>query len=217
MRERRQMMQWYVDHLDALAAAADKVVSIERALGRSMRIEALRRLISHCPMLAAALVLAGCWVPPVATVQPRGEPRLIQSAIEVTSVRDAAVVSAVDRNAGTIALRAPGAAKTATYKIGHEASGLSDLKPGDVIRATVKEELAVYALGDGRLPGVEGNIAADARVLAVDASYRLLKLQYPDRQSETLKVPPGTRLEQMEAGDSVVIRPVALLALRRVG
>jgi hypothetical protein len=44
-----------------------------------------------------------------------------------------------------------------------------------------------------------------------------LRLQYPDGRSETFKVPLGTRLEQMGAGDAVVIEPVAVLALRRTG
>ena len=77
--------------------------------------------------------------------------------------------------------------------------------------------LTVYLLRDGQLPGAEGTVAAHARVLAVDRSYRLLKLQYPDGENETIKVPLGTRLEQMEAGDSVVIRPAEVLVLRRKG
>jgi len=62
-----------------------------------------------------------------------------------------------------------------------------------------------------------GALAVHARVLAVDPSYRLLKLQYTDGENETVKVPLGTRIEQMAAGDSVVIRPVDVIALRRKG
>lgn len=178
-----------------------------------MTIHALSRLIFRSPPAALALVLAGCWAAPVATVQPRGEPRLIQDAIDVTSVKDVAVVSSLDRTAGAILLSTQGRTETSRYKIGPKLSGLDDIKAGDVVRATVAEELAVYVLRDGQPPGV----VADARVLAVDPSYRLLKLQYPDGQNETFKVPMGTRLEQMGAGDSVVIRPLAVLALRRKG
>jgi len=135
----------------------------------------------------------------------------------VTLVKDAAVVASVDRGAGTIALRAPGGVKASTYKIGPKVSSPDDFKTGDLVQATVAEELAVYVLRDDQLPGVAGHVAADARVLTVDPSYRLLTLQYPDGQKETVKVPLGTKLEQMEAGDSVVVRPVAVLALRRKG
>lgn len=85
-----------------------------------------------------------------------------------------------------------------------------------MVRVTVAEELTVYVLRNGVLPG-HGPIVVDARVLVADPSYRLLKLQYSNGRSDTFKVPLGTRVEQMGAGDSVVIEPVAVLALRRAG
>jgi hypothetical protein len=177
---------------------------------------AASRLISHPPLLTAALLLAGCWAAPVATVQPSGEPRLIQGAIAVHSVKEAAIVSSVDRNAGTIVLRTSGRGETCSYKLGPKVSNLDDITVGGVVQATVTEELTVYVLRDGQLPGASAQ-AVHARVLAVDPSYRLLKLQYPDGAHETIKVPLGTRLEQMEAGDSVIVRPVEVIALRRKG
>jgi hypothetical protein len=170
----------------------------------------------HAPPFAAALALVGCWTAPVATVQPTGEPHLIQRSIPVESVQEVAVVSAIDRDARTIVLRTRGMAQTSSYRIGPKVSGLSDVRPGDVVQATVAEELAVYLLRDGEVPG-QGPIVAAARVLAVDPSYRLLKLQYANGQTETFKVPRETRLEEMAAGDSVVIQPVEVLALRRKG
>ena len=177
----------------------------------------MNRRVSHSPLFAVALVLAGCWTAPVATVQPHGEARLIQGAIAVKSVKDTAVVSSLDRSAGTIVLRGSGRPKTSTYKLAPKVSGLDVIKAGDVVRATVTEDLTIYVLHDGQLPDAGGTVSVDARVLMVDPSYRLLTLQYPDGQQETLKVPLGTRLEQMDAGDSVVIRPLEVLALRRKG
>ena len=177
----------------------------------------MNRRVSHPPLFAAALVLAGCWTAPVATVQPHREARLIQTAISVKSVKDTAVVSSLDRSAGTIVLHSSGRPETSTYRLAPKVSGLDDIKAGDVVQATVTEDLTIYALRDGQLPDTGGTLSVNARVLMVDPSYRLLTLQYPDGQKETLKVPLGTRLEQMEAGDSVVIRPVELLALRRKG
>jgi hypothetical protein len=163
------------------------------------------------------MILAGCWTAPVATVQPRGEPRLIQGAIAVQSVKNAAIVSSVDRTAGTIVLRTAARAEPSTYRVGLQVTNLDDIKAGEVVQATVADDLTVYLLRDGRAPGAVGTVAADARVLRVDPSYRLLTLQYPDGQNETFKVPLGTRLERMATGDSVVVRPVAVLALRRKG
>jgi hypothetical protein len=176
----------------------------------------MSRPISLPPLLTGALLLAGCWAAPVATVQPNGEPRLIQGAIAVRSVKEAAIVSSVDRNAGTIVLRTSGRVETSNYKLGPKVSHLDDITVGEVVQATVTEELTVYVLRNGQLPGA-GGLAVHARVLAVDRSYRLLKLQYPDGENETVKVPLGTRLEQMEAGESVVIQPVEVIALRRTG
>jgi hypothetical protein len=177
----------------------------------------LNRRVSHPPLFAAALLLTGCWTAPVATVQPHGEARLIQGAIAVKSVKDTAVVSSVERSAGTIVLRSSGRPETSTYKLAPKVSGLDDIKAGDVVQATVTEDLTIYALHDGQLPDAGGTVSVDARVLMVDPGYRLLTLQYPDGQKETFKVPLGTRLEQMEAGDSVVIQPLEVLALRRRG
>ena len=180
-------------------------------------VAVLTRRIYQPPLFTLALALIGCWTAPLATVQPDGEPRLIQGAISVKSVKDAAVVSAVDRSAGSIVLRTAGRAETSTYRVGPETSNLDDIKAGDLVKATVTEDLAVYVLRDGHAPGIEGTVSAEARVLTVDKSYRLLTLQYPDGQRETFKVPLGTKLEQMQAGDAVVIRPVEVLVLRRKG
>lgn len=178
-------------------------------------IPSSRRLMSHVTLILALVVLGGCWSAPVATVEPTGEPGLIQRAIPVQSVQ-AAVVTSVDPGARMIALRSRGMAQPLTYKLGPRVSGLDGVKAGDVVRVTLAEELAVYVLRNGVLPG-HGPIEVDARLLAVDPSYRLLKLQYPNGRNDTFKVPLGTRVGQMGTGDSVVIEPVAVLALRRRG
>ena len=180
----------------------------------------LSRVILVPALFATVLVLAGCWAGPVATVQPKGEPRLIQSGIAVESVNNLAVVQSVDPSRNTIVVRTSGATKASTYKVAPNISGLNHIKPGNAIEATLAQELTVYVLRDGLLPRIGGppeSIAADARVLSVDPSYRLLTLQYPNGENETFKVPLGVKLKQMEAGDSVVIRPVELVALRQKG
>ena len=45
-----------------------------------------------------------------------------------------------------------------------------------------------------------------ARVLVVDPSYRVLTVQYPNGGTQTFKVPLGTRISDIQAGDSVTIR-----------
>jgi len=169
-------------------------------------------------LFAATLALAGCWTAPVADVQPKGEARLIRSAIRVESVKAPAIVEAVDHSSNTIVVRTLGAAETSTLNVGREVGNFNSIRMGDKVTATVREELSVYVLRNGQAPGADGTpekIAADARVLSVDPSYRLLKLQYPNGETETFKVAVGVKLKEMEAGDTVVIRPVEAVALQR--
>ena len=177
---------------------------------------------ASCPLLllSGALALAGCWTAPVANVQPPGEARLIQNGIAVRSIKNPATVEFVDQVAGSIVLRTSGVTETSTYKVDRSVSNFRNIRAGQLVEATVAEELSVYLLRDGQLPGAAGaseKIAADARVLSVDPSYRLLTLQYSNGRNETLKVPLDTRLRQMAPGDSVVIRSIEVVALRRRG
>jgi len=185
-----------------------------------MTAAALIRASFSLVLLTGALALSACWTAPVANVQPPGEARLIQKGIAVRSVKSPAIVESVDPATRTIVLRTSGATETSTYKVGPNVSNLSDIKAGERVQATVAEELSIYVLRDGLLPGAGGaseKIAVDARVLSVDPSYRLLTLQYPNGQNETFKVPLEVQLRQMAAGDSVVIRSVEVVALRRKG
>jgi hypothetical protein len=54
----------------------------------------------------------------------------------------------------------------------------------------------------------------DAQVLSVDPSYRLMTLHFPDGRDETLKVSRQVKLDEMEPGDEVSIRPVEAITLR---
>jgi hypothetical protein len=168
-------------------------------------------------LVAATLALTGCWTAPVASVQPKGEPRLIQDAIVVEFVKTPAIVRSVDATARSIVLSTPGDSAAVSYRVGPGVRNLDQIKVGDGVRATITEELAVYVLRDGRLLGPGGvpeAIASNARVLSVDPSYRLLTLQFPNGHTEKLKVHRRVRLDEMAAGDAVVIRPVEILALR---
>jgi hypothetical protein len=186
-----------------------------RSAGASLRPATVRAVAVLIP---TALGLAGCWTAPRADVQPRGEPRLIQAGIPVRSVREPAIVDSVDAATRTIVVRTPGAQQTSTYKVSAGVSNLGQFRFGDKVQATVAQELSIYVLRDGQWLGPGGKpqtITADARVLSVDPSYRLLTLQYPNGRNETFKVGLDTRLREMEAGNSVVIRPVEAVALRK--
>lgn len=169
-------------------------------------------------LLVAALALPGCWSPPVAGLQPKGKPGLIQGAIAVVeSVKPPAVVQSVDRDARAITVLSPGEARPVTYKVGTNVSNLDRFKAGDRVQATVAEELTVYVSQGGHPPSAGGSphtIDADAQVLSVDLSYRLMTLHFPDRHDETFKVSRRVKLNELETGDEVTIRPLEAIALR---
>lgn len=163
----------------------------------------------------AALTLAGCWTPPNANVQPEGEPGLIQKGIKVDSVKDPATVQAVDTSARTITLKLSDNT-TATYKVGAQVENFGTVQTGNQIAATVAEELDVYLLANGRLPGgaTAESLGVNAKVLKVDPSYRILTLQYPNGQSEAFKPGLEARMLAMAPGDSVVVRPLEVTKIK---
>jgi hypothetical protein len=172
--------------------------------------------IARALACGVTLMLGGCWMAPTANVQPRGEPRLIQDGIAVESVQRHAIVRSVDPATRTIVLVRAGAAPS-VYRVGPRVSNFGRLRPGEHVRVRVAEQLAVYVLRDGRLPGAGGaleSIAANAKVLSVDPTYRLMTLQYPTGENETFKVGLDVALTQMEAGDDVVVRPLEIVAVR---
>jgi len=168
-------------------------------------------------LFAVAIILAGCWSAPIANVRPKGDPRLIQAAIAVESVRSPAIVQSVDFQTRTVVVRNPADRAGTVYRFGKRVSNFDQIRVGDEVQPTVVEELTVYVLDNGKLPRSGGGlqpVEADAKVLAVDPSYRLLTLQYPNGRQETFKVGLGARLAQMEAGDDVVIRTIEAVAVR---
>jgi hypothetical protein len=183
----------------------------------TMRTKIRNKLALSTLFPVATLLLAGCWTPPNANVQPRGEPRQIQAGIIVQSVKDPVDVQAIDAAARTITFKLAGDT-TATYTIGESVKDLGKVQAGSQVKATVTEMLDVYLLANGLLPGggTAESLGVNARVLLVDPSYRLLTLQYPDGRSETFKPGLDVKLQEMAPGDDVVVRPREVTAIRLV-
>jgi hypothetical protein len=175
------------------------------------------RALSIGLLLALPLVVAGCWTAPVANVQPKGEPRLIQDSIAVESVKNPAIVQSVDASARSVLVQPLGEPTTIAYQAGPKVENFDRIKIGDKVQAKVTERLSIYVSRDGKVPGPSGALEAitsDAKVLMVDPSYRLLTVQYPNGQRETFKVALNVRLREMEAGDDVVVRSLEAVELK---
>jgi hypothetical protein len=203
----------------------------------NMSTKALKRaVLTSLPV--ATLALAGCWTPPNANVQPKGQPGLIQKGIVVESIKSPATVRAIDGGLRTVFGGIPtfkdtgaGAApaepgqrtitlglpdgKSITYPVAAKIKKAAAVKVSDRVKITLSEDLAVYRLEQGRLPGAGDaeSLGINARVQLVDPSYRLLTLQYPNGQTETFKVGLDARLQQMAPGDSVVARAIEVTAI----
>ena len=153
------------------------------------------------------VLISGCWVAPSADVRPEGKPRVVERGISVDRVAPSARVESLDRAARTVTLSVRGVPLPACL-IGPGVRNWGDIRAGDRVRVTVREILNVYVARSG---------SPDARVLLVDRSYRVLTVQYPNGETEALKVGLNSRMEGIAAGDSVAIRPVEVIKLRMRG
>lgn len=162
-------------------------------------------------VVSIAVLLSGCWMPPTGSVRPGGPPRVIADRIEVEPVVAAARVAAVDRRARTVVLSLSGMPPRA-FKVGSGVRNWGDIHGGDQVRATIKEILTVYVPPAGESGSAK--VSRNARVLLVDPSYRLLTVQDPNGGTETFKIRLHTRMQDIEAGDSVAIRTVEVVELR---
>lgn len=131
---------------------------------------------------------------------------MIEDGVDVERTVDDARVEAVDAAAQTLTLSVPGFS-VSTYKIGPGVLNWGRIESGDRVRATIAQSVTVYVP-----PGLRHR-SPDARVLAVDASYRLLTVQYPNGGTETFKTGLHTRMNGIEAGDSIVIRPIEVIEI----
>jgi hypothetical protein len=99
-----------------------------------------------------------------------------------------------------------------SYEVGQHVRHWDDVRVGDEVSATLKEEMTVYVAPLRQKMG-----PADAYVLVVDPSYRLLKVQYANGGTVTFKARLRTQMEGIEAGDAIKMFPgeVTELRLRR--
>lgn len=94
------------------------------------------------------------------------------------------------------------------YGIGPRVRAWGNVHAGDEVSATLREVLTVYVPA----PSERGS-PPDARVLIVDPSYRLLKVQYANGGTVTFKVRLDAQMQGIGAGDAVKIHPVEVIAL----
>jgi Cu/Ag efflux protein CusF len=177
-------------------------------------------------ILAASLpFFAGC-----ASMQSSAQ-SIEPGAVAVETAEMDATVKSVDMASRTVTL--VGAhGKRATYKIGKGAINFDRIRPGDKVRVTVTEALAVYlrpqgtpaSVGEGAavalapkgaMPGgfVADTAEVTAKVVSVDAATRHVTLRLPNGKLRQLNVNPSVDLSKVKAGDAVTAQVADSLAI----
>lgn len=149
----------------------------------------------------------------------------------VETYKITATVTAVDGASRKVTLAMADGEKT-TFKVGPEVVNFGQIQVGDQVKATVAEQLVVFARKNGE-PARDGETAAvalapvgakpgilmantvevTAKVQAIDLEHHKATLQFPDGHSKTLKVRPDVDLTQAKLGDEVVFRTTEALAI----
>jgi hypothetical protein len=140
-----------------------------------------------------------------------------------TATTNATVVS-IDATDRTLLLKYPDG-RTTSYKAGPEVEKFSQIKVGDVVKATVADERALSLDKGGTLSNVDTNNSAVAlpdstkpgvkrirvlsftgKVLAIDLIGRQATLQLADGQTKTVRVRETVNLADFSPGDTVSVR-----------
>ena len=159
------------------------------------------------------------------------EPGVPGSITVKTSVLTATVASVFDTTREVV-LDVPDGRRV-TVKCGPEVVNFDQIRPGDQVRVTVAEEVAVAmgtetdppdTAGDTRVAlapkgAAPGGVMAStkqvtATVTAIDPRNHTATLEFPDGQSRRISVRPDVDLTKRKVGEKVVIRKTDMMALR---
>ena len=184
---------------------------------------------------AALFVLAACSTPsppPPAT----GEGAVayqegVPGGVIVNTVDVSARVTAIDKTKRKVTLLGPDGEKF-TVKVGPEAVNFDQIRVGDLVKATVTEEL-VISLEEGDTPSSQGEagvvalapkgaqpggLAAQvtqvvASVVAIDQAKRTATLRFDDGSTKTFPVRADIDLSRHRVGERVVFRVTEMVAI----
>ena len=184
---------------------------------------------------SALLVLTACSTvspPPPAT----GEGAVaykegVPGGVIVNTVDVSARVTAIDKANRKVTLLGPDGEKF-TVKVGTEAVNFDQIRVGDLVKATVTEELVVY-LGEEGAPSGEGEAGVVAlapkgakpgglvaqvtqviaTVVAIDRTKRTATLRFDDGSTKTYPVREDIDLSRRKVGERVVFRVTEMIAI----
>ena len=155
----------------------------------------------------------------------------VPGGVTVDTYKETATVTGIDKATRKVTLVTKDGAKT-TVKAGPEVANFDQLEVGDQVKATMTEQLVVFArqpgepAGDGAAGVVAlapigakpGGVMANteeitAKVKAIDVKRHKATLLFPDGTSHTFKVRPDVDLTKHTAGEDVVFRTTEAVAI----
>jgi hypothetical protein len=149
----------------------------------------------------------------------------------VQTYKITATVTAVDAASRKVTLALPDGTKN-TFKAGPDVVNFDQIQVGDQVKATVAQQLVVFARKAGE-PAVDGEAAAvalapvgakpgvvmantveiTAKVQAIDLEHRKATLVFPDGSTKTFTVRKDVDLTKATIGEEVVFRTTEALAI----
>jgi hypothetical protein len=179
----------------------------------------------------AWLGLAGCKTPPANPLATQSSPSLAGGTTVVKTSHEKAVVTDIAQGRSTLGLRSS-AGTTTTCKVAPQVANLGQIQIGDKVKATLADAVTIFLVKNGPPPPAGAGVTvagtpeggqpasvllqttdSQAKVVNVDRSYRLLKLEYADGSRKEYKVALPDTLLGVQKGDEAVVRATEPLAI----
>ena len=155
----------------------------------------------------------------------------VPGGVIVQTYKQTATVTGIDKATRKVTLVTKDGSKS-TVKCGPEVANFDQIEVGDQVKATVTEQLVVFARKAGE-PAGDGAAAAatlaplgakpggllvnteevTAKVKSIDVKHQKATLLFPDGTSHTFKVRPDVDLTKHTAGEDVVFRATEAVAV----
>lgn len=178
------------------------------------------------------LAFSGCGTPPANPLATQSDPSLAGGmAVETKTSKEKAVVTDLVPAQSTLTLRSS-AGTTTRCKVAPQVVNLGQIQVGEKVNATLTDAAAIFLVKIGPPPNAGAGVTvvgtheagqpasvvlqttdAQAKVINVDRSYRLVKLEYADGSRKEFKVPLPDTLLNVQKGDEAVVRTTEPLAI----
>ena len=180
---------------------------------------------------AALVALTGCKTPPINPLATQSSPSLAGARVVVQTSHEKAEVTELVAGKSDLALWSS-AGTTTRCKVAPEVANLGQIQVGSQVKVTLTDAVAIFLVKNGPPPSAGTGVTvtgtpeagqpasvvlqttdARAKVLNVDRSYRLIKLEYADGSRKEYKVALPDTLLDVQKGDEAIVRSTEPLVI----